>query len=86
MEDLGKVELNDKDLPAHKQAYKCSLFIHQDNATKGDLLWQSTSERHVSFYLSEDKKSKLPILLNIEIDSTPVGSLKAYTTDINIKE
>lgn len=78
--DNGKETLEGKDV------HKCSFYIKQENTDKGDLLWQTTAERPVYFYLKQDEKTKLSYLAYLKIPSTPLGELIAYMTDLTIKE
>lgn len=84
--DSGKTLLSDPQLLYSGQAWKCSFFIEQLNAEDTDMLTNTTANRSVNFWLMEDKKTKLPYLAKIEIDSTPLGKLKAYTTSVTFKE
>ena len=58
---------------------KCAAFIHQENLEKGDLLWQVSSEKFILIYLAKAPQTGLPFLKQLEIDSTPLGKLKATT-------
>lgn len=82
LKDGGRTFFNDKKVKISGDAHKCSAFIHQDDAQKGDLLWQVSAERAIVFYLMKDKKTGLVFVPKIEIGSTPLGDLKAYLTDL----
>ena len=86
VKDSGRTLLREEKLPVKGQAYECIAFIHQEQVTEGDLLWQVSSERSIKFYLMLDKATDLPFLAKMEIASTPLGKLEAYMTDLNIKE
>lgn len=86
VKDSGRILFKDKKVPLSGEAYQCSAFIHQENAEKGDLLWQVSAERSIKFYLMTDKETSLPFPVKMEIASTPLGKLEAYMTDLNIKE
>lgn len=85
VQDEGKTTLKDPVTSQKKQALKCSLKLIGGEKQKGDLLWEMTAKKPVYFYILTDPKTKLPFIAKIEIDSTPLGDLKAYTTDINFK-
>ena len=57
-----------------------------DDEDDNDLLWSTTSDRPVYFWILQDKTSGLPYLAKIEIKSTPLGKLKAFTTAIVAKD
>ena len=86
VKDSGRILFKDKRVSLKGEAYECAAFIHQENAEKGDLLWQVSAERSIKFYLMTDKATSLPFLVKMEIASTPLGKLEAYMTDLNIKE
>ncbi len=83
---LYNITIKDKRIPISGEAHHCTAFIHQQNAEEGDLLWQVSSEKYISFYLTKEKTTGLPYLLKMEIASTPLGKLEAYMTDLQIKE
>lgn len=78
VEDAGDVDYANKKTPFKGQAHKCRIFIHQEKAEKGDLLWQISAEKSIVFYLMKDAKTGLSYIPEIEISSTPLGDLKAY--------
>ena len=86
IKDNGRTLFKDKRIPISGEAHHCTAFIHQQNAEEGDLLWQVSSEKYISFYLTKEKTTGLPYLLKMEIASTPLGKLEAYMTDLQIKE
>lgn len=59
-----------------EELQKCEVMIHQENAEKGDLLWQVSSERFIDAYFSKTPKGLL-FLKKLEINSTPLGKLEA---------
>ena len=85
--DEGKETLNDPEIAFNGEALKCSMYITAlDDEGDNDLLWSTTADRPVYFWILHDKKSGLPYLTKIEIKSTPLGKLKAYTTAIVAKD
>lgn len=86
LEDEGKTVLQDSEIPFNGEAWKCSLFIKSLDSEDDDLLLSTTADRPVYFWIMLDEKTKLPFLAKIEIDSTPLGRLKAYTTKVDIKD
>ena len=86
LKDEGRVLYQNKKVKVSGTAHKCSAFIHQDNAQKGDLLWQTTAEKPILFYVMRDEKTGLIFVPEIEIASTPLGDLDAYMTDLTIED
>lgn len=85
--DEGKETLNDPEITFNGEALKCSMHITSlDDEGDNDLLWNTTAERPVYFWILQDKTSGLPYLAKIEIKSTPLGKLKAFTTAIVAKD
>lgn len=67
-------------------AAKCSMYIDKLGAAGDDLLWELTQDRPIYFWLLEDEKSHKPYIAKISIDSTPLGRLEVYTTQVTVKE
>ena len=85
--DEGKETLNDPEIAFNGEALKCSMHVTAlDDEDDNDLLWNTTADRPVYFWILKDKKSGLPYLTKIEIKSTPLGKLKAYATNIAVKD
>ena len=85
--DEGKELLNDPEITFNGEALKCSMHVTAlDDEDDNDLLWSTTSDRPVYFWILQDKTSGLPYLAKIEIKSTPLGKLKAFTTAIVAKD
>ena len=87
IKDEGKEYFQDEEVPYSGMSLKCSIYIHNlDEEADNDLLLSTTSERPVYFWILEDKQTKMPFLGKIEIASTPLGTLKAYTTAISAEK
>lgn len=85
--DEGKELLNDSEITYNGDSLKCSMHVTAlDDEGDNDLLWSTTSDRPVYFWILQDKASGLPYLAKIEIKTTPLGKLKAYTTAIVAKD
>ncbi len=82
----GNTNINDEDVEYKGEAQKCNLFIKRTDYDDDDLLFSTTAERPINFWIAREKESLMPFVVKIEIDSTPLGKLKAYTTDIIVKE
>lgn len=87
IKDEGKEYFQDEEVPFSGPSLKCSIYIHNlDEEADNDLLLSTTSERPVYFWILEDKETKMPFLGKIEISSTPLGTLKAYTTEVSMEK
>lgn len=87
IKDEGKEVLNDPKISYSGNSLKCSMhIINLDKDKDNDLLWNTTANRPIFFWILEDEKTNLPFLAKIEINSTPLGKLKAYTTEVLLKD
>lgn len=85
-QDEGKTTLNDQDVPFKGDAWQCSMYISQLDQDSGDMLWEATADRPVHFWIMQDQSQQMPFVAKVEISSTPLGRLKAYTTKIENKD
>lgn len=63
-------------LEREENTYLCSLYIENLKDNNDNVLWDVSADRPISVWLSYDEKAKMPFLLEIKIDSTPLGELK----------
>lgn len=84
VKDEGFIDFYDEDVSMQGKALKCSMFIERTDNQDDDLLFSTTANRPINFWIMYQKE--MPYIAKIEIDSTPLGKLKAYTTNINIKD
>lgn len=84
--DEGKTE-NKEDLAvANKDVWKCALTIKNETEDEPDFLTSISVGRTIYLWIAKDKQTGIPYLLKLQIDSTPIGAVKAYTKDITLKE
>ncbi len=57
-------------------AYECAAYIKNLKANNDNILWDVSAEKPIHIWLGWDKNVKMPNLLEINIDSTPLGALK----------
>lgn len=57
-------------------AYKCAFYIKNLKENNDNILWDVSAEKPINMWVGIDKKTKMPFLLEIVIDSTPLGALK----------
>lgn len=86
VKDKGFSTIDEKDISYKGDAKKCSIFIKRLDVDDDDLLFSNTADRPIYFWIAKEKETLMPFVVKIEIDSTPLGKLKAYTTEVNIKE
>lgn len=84
IQDEGMTDFQDTDVSYKGKALKCSMVIKRTDNQDDDLLFDTTANRKIYFWVANHEQ--MPFVAKIEIDSTPLGKLKAYTTDVNIKE
>ena len=86
VKDEGFTLINEKDINYKGQAKKCSIIIKRTDSEDDDLLFSTTADRPINFWVADEQQTLMPFIVKIEIDSTPLGKVKAYTTDINVKD
>ncbi len=57
-------------------AYKCAFYIKNLKENNDNILWDVSADKPINIWIGQDKKTKMPFLLEIGIDSTPLGALK----------
>ena len=68
-----------------ENSYKCSFYIENLKDNNDNILWDVSAETPIYFWIGIDQVSKLPYVLEIRIDSTPLGALKVIPTSLKIK-
>ena len=86
VKDEGFTLINEKDINYKGQAKKCSIIIKRTDSEDDDLLFSTTADRPINFWVANEQQTLMPFIVKIEIDSTPLGKVKAYITDINVKD
>lgn len=66
-------------------SYKCSLFIKNLKKNNDNILWDVTAETPINIWLGVDEETNLPYVLEIKIDSTPLGALQVIPSNMNTK-
>ena len=70
--------------PFSGKAVKCSMYIDKLKNNDDDMLMQISAERPIYFWIME--RDGKPFIARIRINETPLGTLDAYATDIQIKD
>lgn len=68
-----------------KNAYQCSIYIENLKDNNDNILWDVSADKPINVWLSYDEKAKMPYLLEIKIDSTPLGELKVSPKTLEFK-
>ena len=74
-------ELIKKSMPA----YKCSLYIENLKENNDNILWDVSADKPINLLIGIDEKTKIPYLLEIGIDSTPLGAVQVTPSTLEIK-
>jgi hypothetical protein len=67
-----------------EQAYRCSIYIENLKDNNDNILWEVTAEKPIKLWIGQDKKTKMPFVLQIVIDSTPLGMLEVTPSKVEI--
>lgn len=68
-----------------ENSYKCSMYIENLKDNNDNILWDVSAETPIYFWIGVEQNAKLPYVLEIRIDSTPLGALKVLPTSLKIK-
>ncbi len=68
------------------ETVKCSLQIDKLLNEDDDTLWEFSANKPIYFWIARDKKTNHPFIAKVQIKSTPLGELNAYTSKITIEE
>lgn len=85
-QDLGKTTLDDAAIPLNNDVWQCAMQITPLNEEDEDFLWKTTARTPLHLWLSKDLKTNIPFIVKIQIDSTPIGSIKAYNIENILSE
>lgn len=67
-----------------EKAYKCSLYIENLKDNNDNVLWEVSADKPIFLWIGQDKKTEMPYVLEIKIDSTPLGALKVIPESLDI--
>lgn len=84
--DQGKITPRDLKIRPSGDVWQCAMQIRAIDEDDEDFLWKVTSQNPILFWIVKDQKTTLPYIAKIQIDSTPVGSIKAYNINNQILE
>ena len=67
--NFAKIEKNEN-------AYKCSFYIENLKENNDNILWDISAQTPINVWFGVDNKDNLPKILEIKIDSTPLGAVQ----------
>lgn len=59
-----------------RNSYKCSMYIKNLKENNDNILWDVSAERPINIWIDINKETQMPNILEIRIDSTPLGGIK----------
>ena len=68
-----------------ERARKCQVYIENLKENNDNILWDVSADKPINFWVGTEKKSKMPFILEIGIDSTPLGALKVLPRTLETK-
>ncbi len=72
-------------LKRQENATQCSIYIENLRDNNDNILWEVSADKPINVWVGYDEKVKMPYLLEIKIDSTPLGELKVLPQTLRFK-
>ncbi len=69
-------------LNKNENAYRCSVYIENLRDNNDNVLWDVSAETPINLWLGVDNGKNLPKILEISIDSTPLGGVQITPIDL----
>ena len=66
-------------------AYKCSLYIENLKENNDNILWDVSADKPINLWIGIEERTKMPYVLEIRIDSTPLGAVQVTPSTLEIK-
>ncbi len=85
IKDIGRENRRFEGLNRTENAYQCSIYIENLKNNNDNILWDVSAEKPIKVWIGYDDKAKMPYLLQIKIDSTPLGELKVTPRTLDFK-
>lgn len=63
----------------------CLMYVENLINNNDNILWDVSAEKPIKIWLMQDETTKIPYVMEIRIDSTPLGALKVVPTAVDIK-
>lgn len=84
--DLGRATLDDLKVKTSEKLWKCALQLKAADEEDADFLWKMTAKHPIVFWIAKDDQTNIPYIVKIQIDSTPIGTIKVYTDELNLSD
>lgn len=68
-----------------ENTYQCLLYIENLKNNNDNILWDVSSDKPIKVWIGFDRIHKIPYLVEIKIDSTPLGELKVSPMTLEFK-
>ena len=59
-----------------EEAHLCTIYIENLADNNDNILWEVSADKPIKLWVKKDKITNVPFILEIAIDSTPLGALK----------
>lgn len=66
-------------------AHRCLVHIENLANNNDNILWEVSADKPIKLWIGRDERTKMPFVLQIVIDSTPLGMLQVTPTTLEIK-
>ena len=54
----------------------CTIYVENLADNNDNILWEVSADKPIKMWVKKDDKTQMPYILEIGIDSTPLGALK----------
>lgn len=68
-----------------ENAYRCLVYIENLRDNNDNILWEVSADKPIKLWIGQDERTKMLFVLQIVIDSTPLGMLQVTPTMLEIK-
>lgn len=85
IKDVRREKRHFEGLNRQENAYQCSIYIENLKNNNDNILWDVSADKPIKVWIGYDEKAKMPFLLEIKIDSTPLGELKVSPRTLEFK-
>jgi len=68
-----------------ENSYKCSIYIENLKNNNDNILWDVSAEKPIKVWIGFNETAQMPYLLEINIDSTPLGELRVLPKTLEFK-
>lgn len=83
--DGGKEQRYFDYLKKNDKGQLCLIYIENIKDNNDNILWEVSADKPIKLWVMQDKVTKMPYVMEIRIDSTPLGALKVVPTAVDVK-